>query len=140
MCVYTHVNMSMYMYMYMYMYIISLYYTQLLQYIYIHVCTIILLYYCTQAMDELKVMLDDNNVDFSETELVINENGIPGGPLNASIEGLSDVFVSRCLCALVDMYCLRVDLYMYMYVGRYNLQYMHNKYIMYATCIGILCI
>ena len=56
---------------------------------------IILLYYCTQAMDELKVMLDDNNVDYSETELVINENGIPGGPLNASIEGLSDVFVSR---------------------------------------------
>lgn len=42
-----------------------------------------------QAIDELIVLLKANDIDYSETDLVINEEGS-----NSTIEGLSDIFVS----------------------------------------------
>ena len=45
-------------------------------------------------MDELKVLLDGRDIEYSETELVINEDGVPDGPPNSTIENLNSVFVS----------------------------------------------
>ena len=58
-------------------------------------------------MDELKELLEEHEIDYSETELVIVEGGIDGGHRDSSIEGLSDIFVSylsahytTCACGL----------------------------------------
>ena len=48
-------------------------------------------------MDELKPLLDDNKIDYSETELVINEDGVEDGPPNSTIENLGNIFVSLTL-------------------------------------------
>ena len=45
-------------------------------------------------MDELKLLLDGRDIEYSETELVINEDGVPDGPPNSNIENLNSVFVS----------------------------------------------
>ena len=46
-------------------------------------------------MDELKVLLKENDVEYSENELVIDEDGTNEGPANSTIVGLSrNTFVS----------------------------------------------
>jgi hypothetical protein len=45
-------------------------------------------------MDELKVLLKGNSIEYSETELVIDEEGVDGGPPNSTIVNLDSVFVS----------------------------------------------
>ena len=45
-------------------------------------------------MDDLKVLLDANNVTYAEETLIINPDGIPDGYPNQTIENLSkDLFV-----------------------------------------------
>ena len=43
-----------------------------------------------QAMDDLKDLLDKNGVEYSETELVINVDGVPDGYPNQTIVNLSE--------------------------------------------------
>ena len=45
-------------------------------------------------MDELKILLKNKSIDYSETELVINAEGVEGGPPNSTIVNLNTVFVS----------------------------------------------
>ena len=45
-------------------------------------------------MDELKVLLNDNSIEYSETELVVNKDGVNGGAPNSTIVNLDSVFVS----------------------------------------------
>ena len=40
------------------------------------------------------MLLNDNSIEYSETELVIDEAGVNGGPPNSTIVNLDSVFVS----------------------------------------------
>ena len=50
-----------------------------------------------QAMDELKILLDENDVQYTEKELVIVQSVSDGYP-NQTIENLSEDFFVRNLC------------------------------------------
>ena len=52
-------------------------------------------------MDDLKVLLEENSIDYSEKELVINEEGVDNGYPNSTIEDLSNVFVSQSSCDIM---------------------------------------
>ena len=57
-----------------------------------------------QAMDELKVLLDNNSVHWTEKELKINPDGVPNGRPNSAIENLDTIFVRqfiKCCAGLV---------------------------------------
>lgn len=60
-----------------------------------------------QAINELTVLLEDNDIDYSETELVVKEEGT-----NSTIEGISEIFVSswNILCSF---FFVIVVIYMY---------------------------
>jgi gamma-aminobutyric acid type B receptor len=58
----------------------------------------------TVAMDELKVLLNDNSIEYSETELVVNEDGVNGGPPNSTIVNLDSVFDESSRIFIISTY------------------------------------
>lgn len=84
----------------------------------------------TEAMDDLKVLLDANNVTYAEETLIINPDGIPDGYPNQTIENLSkDLFDEDSRIFIIHTY---EPLAREIICEAYRQGYMYPRYVFFA--------